>query len=401
MEKNKPLYLPSELVIQILVRLPVKSLICFKCVCKSWFSLISDPNFANSHFQLTATHTHRILSISPFSLKTQSIDFESSLNHKSTSRNLNWLRRSSYLKIKGSCRGFLLLTASSKLYLWNPSTGFHRQIPASPFYSDTLLFNFNLLYGFGYEQSRDDYLLVSLSYDVNHASSQLEFFSLRDNTWKDIEGTGYPHYLDPKPVSLINGAIHWLAFRFDLMVHVIVVFDLMERKLLEIPTPDGFGHYDHYHKYIGLWVFGDFLSLWTKNDHIVEIWVMREYKVHSSWTKTLVFPTNAIPYFSPIYSTKNGDIIGTNGNTGLVKYNGKGQLLRQCSYRDDLGEPQVVMYTESLLSLPHFLETLNKFKKTTQTRRLRSKKKCKDTITSGIKKKKETMRSKWKRGAES
>jgi hypothetical protein len=64
------------------------------------------------------------------------------------------------------------------------------------------------------------------------------------------------------------------------------------------------------------------------------------------------FPIGAIPYFSPIYSTKNGDIIGTIGGTGLVKYNGKGQILERCFYCDYQRGSQVVMYTESLLSLP-------------------------------------------------
>jgi hypothetical protein len=58
MEKKKTQrYLPLELIIQILVRLHVKSLLRFKCVCKSWFSHFSDTNFAKSHFQLTAA-TH-------------------------------------------------------------------------------------------------------------------------------------------------------------------------------------------------------------------------------------------------------------------------------------------------------------------------------------------------------
>ncbi|RHN79380.1 putative F-box domain-containing protein [Medicago truncatula] len=65
MEMN-PLYLPDELITQILLRLPVETLIRFKCVCKSWFSLISNPYFANSQFQITAaTHNHQILFLTP------------------------------------------------------------------------------------------------------------------------------------------------------------------------------------------------------------------------------------------------------------------------------------------------------------------------------------------------
>jgi len=85
----------------------------------------------------------------------------------------------------------------------------------------------------------------------------------------------------------------------------------------------------------------------------IEIWVMKEYKVHSSWTKTLVLSLDGIyiQYDPPICSTKCGHIIGTNG-TGLVKYDGNGQLLQNRSYYNDPCGPLVAMYTESLLSLP-------------------------------------------------
>ncbi|KAG4970224.1 hypothetical protein AAZX31_13G091900 [Glycine max] len=42
--QNNVVYLPEELIIEILLRLPVKSLLRFKRVCNSWLSLISDAN---------------------------------------------------------------------------------------------------------------------------------------------------------------------------------------------------------------------------------------------------------------------------------------------------------------------------------------------------------------------
>ncbi|GAU19174.1 hypothetical protein TSUD_198550 [Trifolium subterraneum] len=358
MEKKTALCLSPELIIQILLWLPVKSLIRFKSVCKLWFSLISDPNFANSHFQLAQTNSTRIVSISAVPPQIRSIDFEALLNDDSASSNPNLSLPQSYfpLQMKGSCRGFIFLHCSSNNYLWNPSTGFHKQIPLSPIDSRFGAY-FRYLYGFGYDQSRDDYLVVLLSYDPGELlrfSSHLEIFSLKDNTWKEIEDTHFPYmgaYHYPEAGLLFNGAIHWFVTRRDSRVNAIVAFDLMERNLLEITLPYAFvGNYIV--SDIGLWVFGEFLSLWAMRHGEVEIWVMKEYKVHSSWTKTLDFPIGAVPYFSPIYSTKNGDIIGTIGGTGLVKYNGKGQMLGHCCYCDDPRGSQVVMYTESLLSLP-------------------------------------------------
>jgi len=359
-------YLHHELIIQILVRLPVKSVIRFKCVCKSWISLISDPNFANSHFELTATsHTRRILSISSHSPhEFRSIDFESSsLNHHWASLNLNFSLPQSYFPpdIRGSCRGFIFLHCSSNICIWNPSTGFHKQIPLSPFDTKLKEYHFDHLYGFGYDRSRDDYLVVSLSYDptIDDISPNFEFFSVRDNTWKQIgmEDTQIPYMIsanDHRKIGvLFNEAIYWLAFRYDLKVFVIVTFDLMERKLLGMPPlPDDFIHQT---TYCGLWVFGEFLSLWAmKGRNIFQMWVMKDSKLHSSWTKTLDLRIDdIIPNFSPICSTKSGDIIGRDGDSGLVKYNNdKVQLLDYHSYYNNSVGSKVAMYTESLLSLP-------------------------------------------------
>ncbi|GAU41608.1 hypothetical protein TSUD_196780 [Trifolium subterraneum] len=368
MEKKKTLpSLPEELIIQILLILPVKSLVRFKCVCKSWFSLISDPHFANSHFQLsTATPTRRILFITQSSyVETESIDVETSLNSdfSSTLLYLNFMySESGYdIQIKGSCRGFILLHGYYNIYLWNPSTGLHKKLPLSPY--DGCKSNKNYFYGFGYDHSTDDYLLVSLSRDTRFYDSKLantkhlEFFSLRANTWKEIEGD-FPYCNasdNPKTVgSLFNGAIHWFAFRHDLRYDVIVAFDLMERKLLEMCLPDD-GDFES--KNCDLWVFGEFLSLWAMDNHATEIWVMKEYKVHSSWTKILVLSNDgngiSTDYFSLICSTKSGDIIGSDDGKILAKYNDRGELIEHISYSyRPQDECQVAMYTESLLSLP-------------------------------------------------
>lgn len=37
--------LTHDVMCEILLTLPTKSLVIFKCVCKAWFSMISDPNF--------------------------------------------------------------------------------------------------------------------------------------------------------------------------------------------------------------------------------------------------------------------------------------------------------------------------------------------------------------------
>jgi hypothetical protein len=136
---------------------------------------------------------------------------------------------------------------------------------------------------------------------------------------------------------------------------VIVAFDLKERKVFDMHLPDEFD-IELYNS--GLWVFGEFLSLWTlyyyydRNCTVeLEIWVMKEYKVHLSWTKTHVVSLDDILINSPLCSTKSGDIIGTDDGK-VIKYNDKGQCLENRYYLNDTGESEVALYVESLLSLP-------------------------------------------------
>ncbi|KAI9087204.1 hypothetical protein K1719_030839 [Acacia pycnantha] len=54
MMKNKEVeaddsFLPQEIIRDILIRLPVKSLIRFQCVCRHWSDLFKDPSFIADH----------------------------------------------------------------------------------------------------------------------------------------------------------------------------------------------------------------------------------------------------------------------------------------------------------------------------------------------------------------
>ncbi|QCE15609.1 F-box protein 22 [Vigna unguiculata] len=362
--KKMPILL-SELIIEILLRLPVKSLVRFKCVCKSWLSLLSDPYFAISHFQrLTAASTARLLLIAPPNPGIRSIDFNASLHDDSAmyTLNLDFLSPNDYsdFRIVGSCRGFLLLNSYQSLWVWNPSTGVHRKLPSTLIESNFKTF----LLGFGYDPSADDYLVVKASsYDnpmrgFDKATNRVEFFSLKTNVWRDVEANNlsYVNYNDDiKGGALLNGAIHWFAFPSDVRHGVIVVFDLTGRSLSEMLLPDELlDHYDL--DTCELLVLGDLLSIsFLEMDRSVEIWMMEEYGVESSWTLTIVVSAEDIPadrFFFPICYTRGGDIFGTDASTGLAKYNDMGELQEHRSYCNRRDAFEVAVYTESLFSFP-------------------------------------------------
>ncbi|CAJ1974377.1 unnamed protein product [Sphenostylis stenocarpa] len=175
--------------------------------------------------------------------------------------------------------------------------------------------------------------------------------------WRDIEATNLS-YLNCsefiKEGSLLNDAIHWLAFCCDVSMNVILAFDLTKSSFSDILLLVEFLNYDFESCYLE--VLGDLLSVSVVEwNHSVETWVMEEYKVQLSWTKTSVVSTENIPagwFFFPICSTKGGDIFGTDSSTRLAKYNDKGHLQEHRSYCNGSSRSQVALYTKSLLPLP-------------------------------------------------
>ncbi|KAI4353040.1 hypothetical protein L6164_002018 [Bauhinia variegata] len=345
--------IPEELIVEILLRLPVKSLLRFRCVSKSWLSLISNPEFAKMHFQLASNHTHKLLYIAASHAK--SIDLQAPFYDDSAVANLNFPFNSPAhnVAIMGSCRGFLLLKEETNLLLWNPSNGAQRQVPCTPIVSKTNVAPF--LFGFGYDPSTDEYLVLLGSYDPNATSliNHFELFSMKTNTWRiNIMGTEFP-YVNPndEPVAglFLNDAIHWLASRRDEWVGVILAFDFTKRNLIEVPMPDNV----HF-AFCDLRLLGGCLSLSITGIDSVEIWVMKEYGVKPSWTKYIIVSVAEIQTksFSPICFTNGGEIVGVDGCSGIVKCNDKGELVEQRNLCQEWPECKATIYTETLLGLP-------------------------------------------------
>ncbi|MED6154212.1 hypothetical protein PIB30_110044, partial [Stylosanthes scabra] len=129
--------LPDDIIREILLRLPARSLLLLKSVCRSWRTLISSSKFANDHVQ-------RSISADPCLSDSRVVyrdwdynckrfgDFpiETLLKNPSKLPEVVLLQGGSNYRIIGSCNGLLCLleveganTRKNRAMLWNPCTG--------------------------------------------------------------------------------------------------------------------------------------------------------------------------------------------------------------------------------------------------------------------------------------
>ncbi|KAK4725903.1 hypothetical protein R3W88_030820 [Solanum pinnatisectum] len=351
--------LPQDIMSNILSRLHVKYLLQFKCVSKSWLSLISNEEFIKLHLSLAIsdpnTNHFRILTMSPFkSLDYESpSSFEDHVNDDSAIVDLLYPSmdeglESNNVEIIGSCNGLicLLLCDTNKISLWNPSTRVSRDLPSLTcnFHNDCPIFN-----GFGYDSINNTYKVVRGTSD-----GIVDVFSTSGKRWRRIQGFKDISIFDEEQGVFFNGTLHWLGYN-DInetkKEKTIVTLDLGQETFGVMKQP--ILEHDENVNFHNVGVLQGCLSLLNKGNGLYcEIWVMKEYGVISSWIKLFVLDIVDFEhsgYVDPICFTKNGELIVDNEGYQLVRYNIEKKTCQTLMNHND-GWFQQIVYIQSLVS---------------------------------------------------
>ncbi|KAL6888849.1 hypothetical protein ACP4OV_009875 [Aristida adscensionis] len=145
--------LPDEIVAQILVRLPVKSLLRFKSVCKAWRATISDPFFTRAHLRSSAARSEQdpAFLIYPHTLYRVIEEEAWPTTFSSEIRLYQWRPGDTTATVLhggdfggefsmvfwlAHCDGLVLVPTDTKLYLFNPATRDAVALPASSRYDN-------------------------------------------------------------------------------------------------------------------------------------------------------------------------------------------------------------------------------------------------------------------------
>ncbi|XP_074263039.1 F-box protein CPR1-like [Silene latifolia] len=308
-------HIPIDLISDILSRLPAKTVVCLKIVCKSWYNLISDNDFVNCHLErslATKTNLHFVVATPKFYLQEYdnleepikqncpvlySADFDSLDNPVDLSH--PYKNCKTPVRVIGSCRGLLLLRVKcGHLLLYNPTTQTYNVLPL-------LLENkpateyVHFDYGFGYDSVSRDYkcvrIMQCLFVETGDVMFEVMVYSLRTNCWKRVPDV--PCYFRPHGSDigvLVNEVCHWVGTGIGNVYEHIVTFNLRDETFSRLPLPNLLQNlqFEILHGlYVGM--LDGCLCLSANRYPHCDLWVMKEYGVAGSWTKMFTFGTLA------------------------------------------------------------------------------------------------------------
>ena len=292
-------------MLEILHRLPVKSLIRFRCVSKSWNSLITTPAFINSHL----TRSHSLPSNSNKLIVRHCLDkpyvehyklIDDSNDSFDQIQNIELpltSRRIQHFRLIGSANGLFSLFEQERFILWNPSIRKFITLP-KPCITVKAHGRITCRPAFRFDPRTNDYKVVRIVFQDGTKTSEaakipvVEIYSLNEGSWRITRaGNSFSpgfSFVDWKSSASLNGAVHFLVKdRDNKSCPLVLSFDLGDEVFRMISVPNGaFSTSD----YVRISVIGGSLSLLCHDTlentmKRCSIWVMKEYGVVDSWTK--------------------------------------------------------------------------------------------------------------------
>ncbi|CAA7039287.1 unnamed protein product [Microthlaspi erraticum] len=376
--------IPYDMVEEILLRLPVESLIRFKIVSKQWRSTIGSLYFQERHLRIVKQSNIDHPKILIVSFDSQNFEFRTVHLDSASLRTLN-LRNipdQNCLEASENCDGLICIYyLKSSIYVVNPATVWQRQVPLARFqalmqnatYTRETLRDIKPIPRLAFVKTSCDYKLVWLynsdkynsdAMSPNEGVTKCEVFDFRANAWRYLPCTpGYRIFDDQTPASR-NGSVYWLTERYNGETKVIVL-DLHTETFRMLPrNPVARSHPDH----IDMCILDNRLcmskrkrgtmiqEIWSLQSSSEDTW-MKIYTIDllscSSWSLSGIGFTwvrrDVFRPCTPVGISKNKEILLTHRYAeGLVKYDPQTNMYS--AFYKELSCRRVIPYFQSLKS---------------------------------------------------
>lgn len=239
---------PTDIIFEILSRLPVKDLMKFRTVCKSWNKLIKNPQFVDLQvsrakcqppgflFQQSTLDSGRnlfLMEITDSGWRCKELEYKS-------------FHGRSHVHLSNSCNGMICISRldGDDPFIYNPITTDHIALPKSDFNARKLFSCAAFGFAFGFNSVEKKYKVVRASniyHDIEgrkfHTTG--EIITLGESSWRKLE---FPHKLqDDGTLSCVflNGAFHWMIHREKecSSLDLVLVLDIRTEKFQTITFP--------------------------------------------------------------------------------------------------------------------------------------------------------------------
>ncbi|CAI9105634.1 OLC1v1004603C1 [Oldenlandia corymbosa var. corymbosa] len=377
-ESSNFLGFPDDILLVILSKLPMKSLVRFCWVCKSWRNLITSPeNFKLFHHPNSFTTGNNFLLLEKCKAGEKPelhvrkllgrLRNKLAIEDDGLIRSHGLIFKHGEILLAGCCHGLLCFLkrteTSCDVYLCNPVLGQVRALPKSEFYPLRSLDN--IVVAFYYDDHHNDYKVVKMT---DCESLTVEVYSLRSNSWKAFHRCILPRpcffLLQGQQFVVHNGRIYLLVHKVDSneseWSYLMIMVDVNKQEARVIPLPfpttiqlhifvsegsvvvsDLF--FSRMHRKFELMVFKE-----DAYDYDDEHWVLAKNESEKFWTKKSVLPKNC-PSDRLVTNRTTGVTLGTNVLFSPSSAEATKFLYRK--KRRNLWDFAVVDYVPSLVSV--------------------------------------------------
>ncbi|XP_004250283.2 F-box protein CPR1 isoform X1 [Solanum lycopersicum] len=281
------IHFPEVILMDIFSRLPVKSLLRFKCVSKFWETLISDPYFKMKHLNrakndqdsqklLTSLRCRNSRMFSMYCCPLSPVQLVEGVQKLNFPSNYSVSRckihccydGSAVMEVPGN------LNEDTAFLLWNPSTGESIVLPSPEFPP-----NKSPCFGLGYDSTSGEYKIVQIYQGLD---LPCEILALKGGSWRRSDK--HPHGIyclmfAMQFLTFVHAAFHWISMSRN--YSVVLSFSISNEAYGEIPLTEEISRPG---AVIGITVLDGMLSVhsncrYDQSNRTIKLWVLKEYGI--------------------------------------------------------------------------------------------------------------------------
>lgn len=383
------LNLPSPIIADILSRLPTNTIFQCKSVCKTFFRLISEPEFVPLHHSrspielLINTVSTNFRGFSCLNL----VEIEDNPNHhdlhyvEEKKMKVPKVHPDSITTLIGSINGLVCINEfhGEAIHIWNPTT--REYITIETPHSEERVSPNIICYGFGFSSITNQFHVVQIFQQIDKNNynvalkSECHVYTLGTGSWRSIGHAPFLYNCREHGVFLHENLHWWIR---DVDDHnqgseFISCLDMEKMEFRAFPSPPPEVHKDNL---ATLNTYDHRLCVCDNtSDFDIVLWSMKEYGVKKSWAKEAVISKYPIDLIGNYYEVvhvvkvfKDGEILLLWRDDEFLSYHLERKTLISFDARDLIGESRdiirdwnglrpcidVMNHVSSVLSLKNF-----------------------------------------------